>query len=434
MIQKNYDVIVVGSGAGGAPLAHGLAKRGFKVLIIEAGPEFREQDLGKFWPSVIFNGYYHNLAAFSMSMQGTTIYHTKNVGGTSVVACGNMVRSCEKEFRELGIDLSKAFLEAEKDLGVAPLPGKHIIGGTKKIMETAQNLGYNMVPMPKGMVQKNKCNLCGDCVLGCSTGFKFDARVYIKQAMRLHGAELLHSTKVKKVLMDKSGQAIGVQTSRGKILANRVVLAAGGLNTPVILQNSSAGKSRISAGNRLFIDPFNATFVVTDDLTQLKGPSMGAVFADWHESSGFILSPYMDHWSQTLLWCPHVSRFRNFIRKKRVVGIMCKIEDEMQGHVYQNGLISKRLTEQDKRRLAAGAEISRQILMNMGARNIVTTKHARGAHPGGTASVGTVLDKQLRVKGTQGLYVCDASVFPVTPGLPPILTITALAKWLARNM
>jgi|WetSurMetagenome_2_1015567.scaffolds.fasta_scaffold789070_1 hypothetical protein len=58
----------------------------------------------------------------------------------------------------------------------------------------------------------------------------------------------------------------------------------------------------------------------------------------------------------------------------------------------------------------------------------------RGAHPGGTAAIGEVVDNELRVKGREGPYVCDVSVFPFAPGLPPILTITAIGKWLGKRM
>jgi choline dehydrogenase-like flavoprotein len=57
----------------------------------------------------------------------------------------------------------------------------------------------------------------------------------------------------------------------------------------------------------------------------------------------------------------------------------------------------------------------------------------QGAHPGGTASIGKVVDKDLQTK-VDNLFVCDASVFPTSPGLPPILTIVALAKRLAKTL
>ncbi|HXZ29619.1 MAG TPA: GMC oxidoreductase [Dehalococcoidia bacterium] len=52
---------------------------------------------------------------------------------------------------------------------------------------------------------------------------------------------------------------------------------------------------------------------------------------------------------------------------------------------------------------------------------------AKRLHPGGTAAIGKVVDKDFQTK-VDGLFVCDASILPVTPGLPPILTIVTLAK------
>ena len=45
--------------------------------------------------------------------------------------------------------------------------------------------------------------------------------------------------------------------------------------------------------------------------------------------------------------------------------------------------------------------------------------------------VGSVVGKDLQTE-VNNLFVCDASVLPKAPGMPPILTITALAKWLAK--
>jgi len=57
----------------------------------------------------------------------------------------------------------------------------------------------------------------------------------------------------------------------------------------------------------------------------------------------------------------------------------------------------------------------------------------QGAHPGGTAAIGEVVDTNLETK-VSGLFVCDASVLPAAPGLPPMLTIGALAKYLGKKL
>ncbi len=431
-MNNNYDAIVVGSGAGGGTIAYELSKRGKKVLIIEAGREINPFHLGRFWPMVIWPGYYHRLGALNRSVEGTIIYCTRNVGGTTVVSCGNMIRSLETEFASLGIYLRNAFQEVEQEIEVMPIPKGRNITGTKAIMEAAQNLGHNMLSMPKGMVNMfASCNICGNCVLGCSRQAKWDARFYIKQAVE-NRAKIMSSTRVRKILFSGIGRVKGVlawgPNGEQKINSELVILSAGGLGTPVILRNSG-----IPAGKGLFIDPFNVTYGITSGLNQLKGVSMGAVL-DYHKEGGFILSPFIDHLSQQLLFCPSWWNLVYHFPRTRMIGIMAKIADEREGEVYADGSFSKLLTARDHSHLKSGAEMAAEILKQAGAKSIITTKHPRGAHPGGTAAIGEIVDNNLQVVGCDGLYVCDASVFPEAPGLPPILTTVALAKWLGKKL
>ena len=63
----------------------------------------------------------------------------------------------------------------------------------------------------------------------------------------------------------------------------------------------------------------------------------------------------------------------------------------------------------------------------------MTSTIFRGAHPGGTAAIGDVVDNNLKTE-IDGLYVGDASVIPMSPGKPPILLILALALRLANHL
>lgn len=433
MKEKHFDVIVIGSGAGGAPVAQRLSAAGKKVLIIETGPFVKKDHLGSFCGAIVFGRYYHRLAAFSMSREGATGYHTKNWGGTTVFSCGNMVRALQDVFSSHGIDLKPYFQEAEREMGVRSLPEKRIVTGTKEIAKAANRLGYNMAPMPKGLKECAACNLCGYCFFGCSTGIKTDARLYLERAIE-NGAQAMVNTKVKKILID-NGHVRGVKISGGEeIECGLVVLAAGGLNTPVILLNSN-----VDAGNKLFGDFFNVTYGITGDLSQLEGPSMGAVCMDFHKSEGFVISPYIDPLSQAVIACPQPGWILSHLTswKSRKIGIMTKITDERVGRVFRNGSFSKFPTEQDFYRLNAGAEKSKEILLEtkvVKPGSVITTKHPRFAHPGGGAAIGEVVDKTLEVSGVKGLFISDSSTLPETPGLPPILTIVAQSLWLADKL
>lgn len=113
---------------------------------------------------------------------------------------------------------------------------------------------------------------------------------------------------------------------------------------------------------------------------------------------------------------------------------MVKTKDDAAGRVDAGGDVSKPVTEADRARLDAGAAAARRILTGIGAkRGSAVVTRVQGAHPGGTAAIGRVVDADLAT-GVEGLYVCDASVLPEAPGMPPIVTIVALAKRLARHL
>jgi len=66
------------------------------------------------------------------------------------------------------------------------------------------------------------------------------------------------------------------------------------------------------------------------------------------------------------------------------------------------------------------------------SKSIIVSK-PQGAHPGGTVAMGKVMDEDMQTK-LDNLFVCDASVFPAATGMPLILTISALAKRLAKTL
>jgi choline dehydrogenase-like flavoprotein len=194
----------------------------------------------------------------------------------------------------------------------------------------------------------------------------------------------------------------------------------------VILQQTGIKE----AGSNLFVDLFVNTYGITRGLNQTHEPAMAVVNHDFHQSKGFILSPYIN--SSKMVRALEIGPKGAALPLNKLVGIMTKITDEAVGRVYADGAISKPVTETDRSRLQGGAAIAKEILVKAGAdKNSIVISKPQGAHPGGTAAIGKVVDKNLQTK-IDGLFVCDASVLPTAPGLPPILTIIALAKRLAK--
>ena len=164
----------------------------------------------------------------------------------------------------------------------------------------------------------------------------------------------------------------------------------------------------------------------------LREPQMALVNTEFHETQGFILSPFINHGRPARLIEAGLDGYR--LPTNRILGIMVKITDESAGQVFPDGSVSKPVTDRDWERLRAGGAIAREILIKAGGKpESVIVTGVQGAHPGGTAAIGRVVDAQLQTK-IDNLFVCDCSVLPAAPGLPPIVTIMALAKRLGRTL
>jgi len=427
MSAKKYDYVIVGSGAGGATLAKELSRKGKIVAVIEKGQ--RENKLGGF-----FDCYrYYDVNRITMmppksKESDVVVWRSFMAGGPTVVCCGNGVRCLEEELAEFGIYLEEEFKEAEVEMQIAPYDIRRLSSGGKKILEASTELGYKMEAMPK-FIDPKKCRRCGNCQYGCAYGAKWTAVEFLDEAEK-NGADILYNHVVDKVIIE-NGSAKGVSLKKGdtpRIDADAVILSAGGLGTPVIMQKSGLDK----AGSKFFEDMLVNTYGIAKGLDQTKEPTMAIVDHEFHKSEGFILSPFL-----------HQSRPVRFIElgvrgmlmpTNGMLGIMAKTTDDSVGRIFPDGSFSKTITDADRKKLDRGAEVSKEILLKAGAdsKSIVHSSIS-GGHPGGTAAIGEIVDKDLQTE-VNNLFACDASVLPTAPGLPPILTIVALAKRLGKSL
>ena len=434
VLEKIYDYIVVGTGPGGATVARELASQNKHILIIEYGPRLSSTGFTKM--AKLFNEQY--------SEEGIPIGRARLLGGSSYIAMGNAVSPPPRIIREWGIDLSDELESAQNDLRVSPMPKKLMGSGTRRINEAAASLGYEMKQTPK-CVDFTRCTACGMCMFGCPRSAKWTTLEFVDEAVR-NGAHLMLDTEITGVTQE-NGEVTGViglsQGRRVKFTARNVVLAAGALETPRILENSGIN----GAGEELSLDVFQATYGYTKDCG-MKNEIILATYLDkLIDEKELFTAPYMyipfliaqrsqDAGLFNRSW---FNIARNFakglsIDTGRLLGLMTKIRDESTGRVMPDGTIHKTLTDRDKAKLDEAHEINKEILIAAGssAGTIFKTRYEAG-HPACTAAIGRVVDINQECDIGR-LFVSDASVFPSPLGMPPILTIVALSKRLAKYL
>lgn len=420
------DIIVIGSGAGGASVAKELARKGRDVLVLEKGKHVRK--VGTQLEAM----KYYDAFTLRRSIEGFYVYSAIMGGGTTNVSCGNGIPVLVDELKELGIDLTKELAETEKEMGVEPISDRLIGKGSRLVMNIGNQMGLDMKPMPK-CVNARKCNSCGLCVLGCKRGAKWTTMDYIKE-MHDCGGRIFYDTDVRRIAI-RGNKAIGVIAVRNgkavRIHANKVVLAAGGLASPAILRKSGID----DAGKSLFVDFLNVSCGILEETTinPAKEITMSVVSTKHLNDRGFLLSPFMFTPIAMATITP-ARKLHKLIQYDRILGIMTKMKDQNYGEVFADGRFSKEPTEMDNKILDEGAGISKEILRRAGIkeRNIFVLRPT-GAHPGGSNPIGKVVNTDLKTR-IDNLFVCDASVLPVSSGAPPIITIASLGKRLAKYL
>jgi len=414
--------IVIGSGAAGATVARELQGK-FEVTVLEAGKSFRPfpypiEPLASLRKSGLFFDEREIQLLFpAMKIRKTAekmvLVNGIATGGTTTISTGNAIR-VDRDLKKIGIDLSKEFEEIDKEIPITTSHKKHWNKTTQKIYQVCKDMELNPQPTPK-MGNYEHCKHCGRCILGCKFGIKWDSRKYLKDAIS-KGAKLVTSCNVTKIAIE-NGKVIGVFAKKGLskhvIPADLIVLSAGGLGTPVILQ-----KSGIKCKSRLFVDPVLCVAAVSDNAILNKEVAMPFFVQKDH----FMISPYFD--------------FLSFFFNKKwlkpadnILSLMIKLSDVNEGSILDKK-VDKTLTAEDKKHLQEAVDLCVEIFGNIGINKQNTFLGTLNAgHPGGMFPLTENESETFHHASLpENLYIADASLLPKSLGKPPILTIIALAK------
>jgi choline dehydrogenase-like flavoprotein len=484
---EECDVVIVGSGAGGAAAAAQLAEAGLDVIVLEAGGHFNRDNYPQGHLDSIAMLYRDAGLTIAEGNPPIPVPVAKAVGGTTVINSGTCFRAPDEVLDnwrdEHGVswarDLDPYFVEAEEFLRVTPLDPERMGRNGQLAMEGAAAIGASGGPISRNA---GNCVQCSSCPYGCRIDAKRGMHVsYLPRAVAA-GARVRAGVEARRLLVE-DGRAVGVscfagpssQGSNGTrrsytytVRARRATIVAGGaFGTPELLIRSGLGGGQV--GRNLHIHP--ACWVGARYEEEVRGWDgvMQSYFIDEWESERVLLEATFTPLAFGGAWLQGAGRAHqeSMLQFGHIASIGVQLADRSVGRV---GLLGDgslkagyRLTEDDARRFVFGISRAAEVHFAAGATEVYPNIPRAGVlkpgqvaqfestrfkpselrleafHPMGTARISGreadgVCDADGAVRGVEGLYVADASLFPSAVHVNPMMTVLAFAKQVAAGI
>ncbi|HEX6289010.1 MAG TPA: GMC family oxidoreductase N-terminal domain-containing protein [Herpetosiphonaceae bacterium] len=492
------DVCVIGSGAGGSVVAAELAAANKRVIVLEAGggqqaPDFDQRELVGMERLYLDRGMIATRDLGVAILAGATLG-----GGTAVNWQTSLrtppairdewaARSGCAHFGDESFTRSLDAVTARLNVGESE---SVVNRNNATLRDGCDTLGYRWQTLPRNARDCDPAQ-CGYCVYGCRHGGKQSTAVtYLHDAQRLGDTTIVPRCRADRITL-ANGHVTGViatatdaaqRTYAVQVRASVVVVAAGALHSPLILMRS--GLKLPALGRNLFLHPTTAVSGTYSQRIELwDGPPQTILCNEFAELSGrygFRLETAPAHPGLLAMATPWFSA-RDHRRQMQATAYksaaIVLVRDQVGGRVQpgRSGrpVVTYRPGPQERAHLQRGVQEAVRIHLAAGAHEVLTL-HARqqlfrrgaesssaaidafcaelarqmvdrnwltlfSAHQMGTCRMGrdprtAVCDADGAVFGVRGLFVADASAFPASSGVNPMITIMALAHHTAQRI
>ncbi len=482
-IRREADVVIIGSGAGGGPIAKELSEAGYSVVVLEEGGYFTREDFD-FSAGRAFTRLYRDASqTVTLGMPAMVVPQGKTVGGTTTINSGTCLRIPRHVLKRWHLECGLRDL-SEEELGLlygaveeylfVKRADPEVAGRNNLLfVESAERLGYSGGFLPRNA---KDCEGFGVCAYGCPSGAKQSVNVsYIPDAVRA-GADLYTRCRAERIVV-RNGRAVGVRgrfldprtgkkTYRIEVGAPVVVLAGGAIQTPSLLMHNRLCLSSGRLGKNLSIHPCGAAMALLDEpLGNPRGIPQSA-YVDEFAPDGIMLEgvtvppavmaitlPWGGRRHAETMWrYPFIGSFGSMISEHDSSGKVVAGPSARQPLTFYN------LGRGDLERLKRSILLMAEIWFAAGAKRVYTpiagfkemtgprdfarlarTSLTRAGiyglsayHPMGTCGMGddeysSVVKSSGETWEVENLFICDASVLPTSLGVNPQLTIMALA-------
>ena len=470
------DACVIGTGAGGAPVAKELAEAGMSVVMLEEGPHFTTDDFTA-RPREMSTILYRD-AGQTVTVGNTPIILPlgRGVGGTTMINSGTCFRTPASVLdmwgERFGLDeltadeLDPYFRRVERELNVVQVPEDRAGRNALVVKRGADALGWS-----GDFIWRNArgCVGSGVCSFGCPTSAKQQTALsYVPRAWAA-GATTFVECRAERIELDgRRARAVVARAAGGgtvRVECERVIVACGAIHTPLFLARQGLGGGSGELGRNLAIHPATGARALFDEQIDMAQGVPQSFFIDEFADEGIMFEgaagppdyaamsfPFSgEKHRELMLQFPNISQF----------GLM--VSDLSRGYVRERaGRVEIRydLNADDTATFKRGIELLCELYAAAGARVIYppvtgiaeldpadldrVRRHEVRAHdlvlmafhPMGTARADArpdhgVVGPDLRLHEADNIWVADASVIPSSIGVNPQITIMALATRLA---
>ncbi|GJJ72308.1 long-chain-alcohol oxidase [Entomortierella parvispora] len=491
-VELTFDVVIVGSGAGGGVMAAELSAAGKRVLVIEKGHHYGQHELTLNQCDGLTNLYESSGSLTTTDGALTVLAGATWGGGTTVNWCASLQLPyfVREEWAKQGLPYfntpayQKSIDAVIARLGISDQYLKHNTPN-RLLLEACHKLGYPYKNIPQNTAHQE--HSCGWCGFGCRFGEKQGTMMTFLQDAKDHGAQFMQDSFVEKVLVQK-GRAVGVvgyQNGGGRfaIKANKVVVSAGSIHTPALLQRSGLKNKNI--GKNLHLHPVTYVFGKFDEkIDCYQGSIMTALttVAENTDGNGYgskieVPSHHPGLNAAFIKFKDAKEHKRQMLEINHLMPLIVLTRDRDGGSITlgPDGLprINYVVSKHDTLSLEDGVERCLRILIAAGAKTIYTTQRGveefhvnkelgaedpafktfldnvkktsikpgsaliGSAHQMGSCRMGSN-PKTSAVKPTgetwevKDLYVADASTFPTASGVNPMLTTYSMSHSIAQ--
>jgi choline dehydrogenase-like flavoprotein len=497
MHNERYDIVIIGSGAGGGTMAHALADTGARILVLERG-DFVPREEENWSPEAVWKHLRYRVPEQWIDRSGRKFrpYTHYCVGGNTKFWGSVMYRLRREDFQavEHADGLSPAWpidydtLEPYYDRAerLYHVRGEHGIDPTEpsrqpfpyeavpharlmaRIVEQLRELGLSPSPLPLGLLrvgQDDGCILCNTCnSFPCKVHAKSDAEICcVRDALRHPTVRLWTNARARRLLTDPCGKKVtGVDVERNgdriRVEAQLVIVSCGAVNSAALLLQSANDRhpnglanSSGLVGRRYMAHlatmmqgfhpfrPNDTVFQKTVGLNDfyLRGPDGYPL--------GQIQSQGRTHGVMAQTVAPWIPLWAYDVWVSRGVDWLVMSEDlprdDNRVAVEPDGRIRLQYRPNNLRSHHRLIREMKRILRRLGFWVVVAHSHRdrNTTHQCGTLCFGTdprssVLDPYCRTHDVENLFVVDASFFPSSAAVNPALTIVAQALRVADHI